>query len=613
MRSLSAIGRVAAVGAVIAAIVLVGIVLFGGAGAGGYKVKARFINAGQIVKGNPVQVGGVPVGSVNGIKITDDGQAEIKISIDGDHAPLRRGTRAAIRQFSQSGIANRYIDLKLPPHTDDGDPRRRRDRHRQDRHPGRPRPALQHARPGDPELAPGLLQGLRRPVARHGRRGQRRLRVPQPGAVHLQPALQRADARTSRCSSASSWTAPRLVTALAERRDDLAALIGNLNETTRALGSQKEALAESIERLPPFMRRANTTFVNLRAALDDVDPLVEASKPVAKRLEPFLSQARAFAADAEPTVARPAASRSARAGPGERPVDLMRDVPAAGGHRHGHEAAQRARPAAALHGRRDAAARSRRRVEALKGGAGEIGFARPYTTDFLGWFDDFSTTGGGFDALGATARGMVSFATASCTRTRSAQQAVQALPGRRRGARRRRLERALGRGARAPRLRRGRQGGAAMRRLLVVLAVLGVCAGGVRARRAPRTEVGRRADLQDRLRQRLRPDRGRRLPRGRRDRRPDHELRGHKKPGEPPKADVTAEITKPGFGDFRKDATCNIKPQSLIGEYYVDCQPGTSTQKLPDGGAVPVEQTASTIPRTSSTTSCAAPTASACG
>ena len=32
---------------------------------------------------------------------------------------------------------------------------------------------------------------------------------------------------------------------------------------------------------------------------------------------------------------------------------------------------------------------------------------RPYTTDFLGWFDDFSTTGGGFDALGATARGFI--------------------------------------------------------------------------------------------------------------------------------------------------------------------------------------------------------------
>ena len=46
-------------------------------------------------------------------------------------------------------------------------------------------------------------------------------------------------------------------------------------------------------------------------------------------------------------------------------------------------------------------------VDALKEGAKEISFARPYTTDFLGWFDDFSTTGGGFDALGATARGFL--------------------------------------------------------------------------------------------------------------------------------------------------------------------------------------------------------------
>ena len=118
MRSLSAIGRVAAVGALIAAVVLVAVVLFGG-GAGGYKVTARFLNAGQLVRGNPVQVGGVPVGSVKGIEITDDGHAEVELSIDGDHAPLRRGTRAEIRQFSQSGLANRYVDLKLPPNTDE--------------------------------------------------------------------------------------------------------------------------------------------------------------------------------------------------------------------------------------------------------------------------------------------------------------------------------------------------------------------------------------------------------------------------------------------------------------------------------------------------------------
>jgi virulence factor Mce-like protein len=64
----------------------------------------------------------------------------------------------------------------------------------------------------------------------------------------------------------------------------------------------------------------------------------------------------------------------------------------------------------------------------------------------------------------------------------------------------------------------------------------------------------------------------------------------------PPKAIVEVEVTKPGFGDFRTDATCEIRPQSLIGEYYVDCQPGSSPRRLPYGGTVPVDQTSSGIP-----------------
>ena len=114
MRSFSGIGRIAAVGAVIAAAALVALLLFGDGG-GGYKVKARFINAGQLVKGNPVQTGGVPIGSVDGIEIAPNGEAELTLEIDQAHAPLRRGTQAAIRQFSQSGIANRYVDLSMPP------------------------------------------------------------------------------------------------------------------------------------------------------------------------------------------------------------------------------------------------------------------------------------------------------------------------------------------------------------------------------------------------------------------------------------------------------------------------------------------------------------------
>jgi phospholipid/cholesterol/gamma-HCH transport system substrate-binding protein len=405
VRSLSAIGRVAAVGALIAAVVLVALVLFGGGGAGGYKVKARFLNAGQLVKGNPVQVGGVPVGSVKGIRLTNDGHAEIELSIEGDHAPLRRGTRAEIRQFSQSGLANRYIDLKLPPHTDEEIP----DGGVIETDKTVTQVDLDELyNLLDPETRRSL-QGFFKGSADQWRGREREANI---GFEYLNPAL----ATSSRLFNELTRDTPLLerflvdssemVTALAERRDDLAALIGNLNETMGALGSQKEALAESIGRLPPFMRRANTTFVNLRSTLDEVDPLVEASKPVAKRLQPFLSQARAFATDAEPTV-RDLSLTIRRRGRGNDLIDLMRTFPPLA------EIATVTKPRGyAPGGRRFDVGETRgafqESVAALKSGASEIGFARPYTVDFLGWFDDFSTTGGGFDALGATARGMVS-------------------------------------------------------------------------------------------------------------------------------------------------------------------------------------------------------------
>ena len=118
MRSVSVAGRVAAIGAVTVAIVVVAILLF--AGGGGYTVKARFENAGQLVKGNNVEIGGTPAGTVDDIRITDRGQAEVEMSIDDTYKPLPVGTQAVIRQASQSGIANRYVELQLPPGRKDG-------------------------------------------------------------------------------------------------------------------------------------------------------------------------------------------------------------------------------------------------------------------------------------------------------------------------------------------------------------------------------------------------------------------------------------------------------------------------------------------------------------
>jgi phospholipid/cholesterol/gamma-HCH transport system substrate-binding protein len=59
------------------------------------------------------------------------------------------------------------------------------------------------------------------------------------------------------------------------------------------------------------------------------------------------------------------------------------------------------------------------------------------------------------------------------------------------------------------------------------------------------------------------------------------------------KAVIVMEITDPGFQDFRRDASCLIRPQSLIGEKFVDCRPtlprapGTepppALKQIPDG------------------------------
>lgn len=66
--------------------------------------------------------------------------------------------------------------------------------------------------------------------------------------------------------------------------------------------------------------------------------------------------------------------------------------------------------------------------------------------------------------------------------------------------------------------------------------------------------------------------------------------KGVDKPG---KAIIVLDITDPGFQDFREDATCQIRPQSLIGEKFVDCRttlpraPGTEPppplKEVPDG------------------------------
>jgi phospholipid/cholesterol/gamma-HCH transport system substrate-binding protein len=409
MGSVSVAGRIAAVLAVVVAVVIVSILLFAGGG-GGYTVNVRFENASQLVKGNLVQVGGTAAGSVENIDITPDGQAVVKIKVDDKYAPLKQGTKATVRQASLSGIANRYVDLTLPPTPRNGAKRGEIEE-------GSTIPTSQTTTAVDLDQLFNVFDPDTRKAVQElftnsnqqyeGKQDQQRLAF-----RYLNPALS-TSSRLFNEVNADTPTLERfivdsseLVTALAERRDDLAALIGNLNATFRALGNERAALSEAIGGLPAFMRQANTTFVDLRFALDDVDPLVEASKPVAKELQPFLRELRPLARDARPTI-----------------KDLDRIILHRGADNDLYDLVRTFRPLAQIAldtrnrtydpggGARDVG-RTRgafpETTQALRDSAPIIAQGRPYTPDLFGWFDDFSNTGG-YDALGGWSRSQTVF------------------------------------------------------------------------------------------------------------------------------------------------------------------------------------------------------------
>jgi hypothetical protein len=159
-----------------------------------------------------------------------------------------------------------------------------------------------------------------------------------------------------------------------------------------ALASKRTELGDAIGLLPQFLRRGNTTFVNLRAALDDLDPLVEESKPVVRRLRPLFGELRPFARDAAPAV-RDLSRAIRRPGARNDLIELLRAQPAVdrianqSGVRNGRER-EGAFPQA---------------QKAFDGATPQFAHFRPYAPDLVGWFDDFSASGQ-YDALGSFSR-----------------------------------------------------------------------------------------------------------------------------------------------------------------------------------------------------------------
>ena len=295
----SGVTRFAALAAILGSAVLVALLMFGAGSS--YRVKAVFENGGQLVKGNQVRVGGRSVGTIEAVELNDSAQAVVEMTVEDDLAPLHQGTTATIRSTSLSGIANRYVSLDPGPN--DGAEIEEGGVLRADA-TSAPVDIDQLFNTFDEKTRAGLRQFIQGQATQYdGRSAEARRSL-----RYLSPALS-ATSRLTRELVVDDEVFERFVTdtskvvgAIAERRGDLSSLVGNANTAAAAIGDESAALSQTLRLLPGTLRKANTTFVNLRGALDDVDALVAESKPATRDLAPFFHRLRPLVEDARPTI-----------------------------------------------------------------------------------------------------------------------------------------------------------------------------------------------------------------------------------------------------------------------------------------------------------------------
>jgi phospholipid/cholesterol/gamma-HCH transport system substrate-binding protein len=307
------------------------------------------------------------------------------MKIEDKYAPLRQGTQAVVRSQSLSGIANRFIELNLPPAGRAG----------AEIPSGGVMPQTQTISEVDLDQLfntfdkrtianfKNVITGFAVAYDGVAKQSNRGFHYANPLLSTSRRVFGQLNADSSRLESLIV-DAASLSGTLDAKAPEIAALIHNVNVMMGAIGRQNTSLASAIGQLPGFMRRFNTTSVNLRATLDDLTPLVNASKPVALKLQPFVRNLRGFAIDAVPAISdldrivySPGAANDL--------IDLTKlQVPlskiAVGPVNRNGASRPGAFPAT---------------VEALTTGLPQLAFFRPYITNeaISGWFDDFGHSG----------------------------------------------------------------------------------------------------------------------------------------------------------------------------------------------------------------------------
>jgi phospholipid/cholesterol/gamma-HCH transport system substrate-binding protein len=341
----------------------------------------RMVNAGQLVPGDVVRIGGVQAGSVKALELTPDGQADVTIALDESWGRLHAGTTVTVRASGIATVTGRYVDISPGPSF---------------------RPALpdggvidvDHTTPivdidqllnaFDPRTRASLgkvLRGFKTWYS--GREAQANL-----SAYYFPPALQSATHLFDELNR-DSGTLEEFLTetgtalhALSRRRAELTALVSDTRTTARALGTDNESLSAALKNLPPALSAGSDAFVSVRQALPDLRALLRASDQVSRQLAPFFR-------DLQPVVSRavPAfhdfRTLFDRPGKADDLLDALRTLPSLG------RLTDKAFPQA---------------EKTLGQSEPVLSFVRPYAPDLVGFLRSFGSAAATYDANGHYAR-----------------------------------------------------------------------------------------------------------------------------------------------------------------------------------------------------------------
>ncbi|WP_354701331.1 hypothetical protein DSM112329_01644 [Paraconexibacter sp. AEG42_29] len=291
----------ALVAAALAAVAILAVVLTGGSS---HELNIRFVDAGQLVKGDLVEVAGRTVGSVDEITLTNDNQANIKLKMkDGDDWPLRVGTIAGVRAVGLSGVANRYVEITPGPEGAEEIP-----------DGGVIRTAATRPIVDLDQVLTALDAPTRAKLKRLIKNGadvfDGNAKDANDAIIVANPAVAQANAVLSEIDRDQAavgrliTTSATVATTLANRRNDVQGSITNTARTFEALAAERTSLQNALSRAPATLRQAQTTLRDTRVALTKTRPVLRELQPTAAPLATVLRQLPPTGAALRPVVAQ---------------------------------------------------------------------------------------------------------------------------------------------------------------------------------------------------------------------------------------------------------------------------------------------------------------------